>query len=69
VRVVKLLDGLDSLHKFWKLLELRPLVVGLLYGDLNLNRIRDLGHEPSLGVMSIKDVPARNAPPRHVENW
>jgi hypothetical protein len=54
VRVVKLLDGLDSLHKFWKLLELRPVVVGLLYGDLNLNRIRDLGHEPSLGVMSIK---------------
>jgi hypothetical protein len=39
--VVELLDGLDPLHELRELLELRPLVVGLLDGSLNLDRIFD----------------------------
>ena len=47
VCVVELLDGLDSLHELRELLELRPLVVSLLYGNLNLDRIFDFRHDPS----------------------
>src|SRR5207247_8099812 len=50
VRVVELLNGLNSLHELRELLELRPLVVRLLYGNLNLNRIVDFRHRSSLRV-------------------
>jgi hypothetical protein len=50
VCVVELLDGLNALHELRELLELRPLVVGLPYGNLNLNRVFDLRHELSSRV-------------------
>src|SRR5918993_2085080 len=37
--IIELLDGLDPVHELRKLLELRPLVVGLLDRNLDLDRI------------------------------
>src|SRR5215204_3070741 len=42
--VIELLHGLDPVHELRKLLELRPLVVGLLHRNLDLDRIINLRH-------------------------
>src|SRR5215216_7017350 len=47
MRVVELLHGLDALHELRKVLELRPLVVGLLDGNLNLDRVLNFWHKTS----------------------
>src|SRR5215204_1458641 len=56
VRVVELLHGLDALHELRKVLKLRPLVIGLLKGNLNLDRILNFWHATSPHELCLGDL-------------
>src|SRR5215218_933613 len=63
VRVVDLPDLLDTLHELRELLELGPLVIGRLHGDLDLDGLLDRGHAAllSAGLGFLHRVPPRCA--------
>src|SRR5262249_16252653 len=46
--VVELSHFLDAFHEAWKLFKLRPLVVDLAQGRLDVDRLFDFGHESSV---------------------
>jgi uncharacterized protein YecE (DUF72 family) len=68
---IELADTLHSLHELREVLELRPLVVRRLDGDLDFDRLFNCRHEPLLrSVVGDRSVPeptaAKRAPPPRV---